>query len=362
MKNELRALIVEDSEDDTLLLGRELKRGGYDLFYERVETPEAMSNSLQDKEWDIVISDYVMPHISGLDALRVLKETDLDLPFIIVSGAIGEDIAVEAMRAGAHDYVLKGNLARLIPAIERELREAVERRERRRAERALRESQELYEMLVLASPDGITRTDLEGKVTYASHRTAELHGYDSNEDMVGMTALDLIAPEYHEEAMKNLQLTITQGITSEVEYEMLRCDGSRFIGDLIAVCIKNAEGESEAFIATTRDITQRKQIEEAERKSEEKYRYLFESSKDGIVVVGLEGQILEANPAYLGMLGYTIDEIRELTYEQLTPKKWHQMEMGILRDQVLERGYSDEYEKEDIRKDGFIPFCPSSTV
>ena len=202
-----------------------------------------------------------MPHFSGLDALHVLKEKDLDLPFIIVSGAIGEDIAVEAMRAGAHDYVLKGNLARLLPAVERELREARERLERKRAERALRESQELYEMLVLASPDAVTKTDLEGKVTYASHRTAELHGYDSNRDIIGLNAFDLIAPEYHEVAVKNLKRTLEEGTSGEVEYEFLKRDGSRFIGELIAVCVKDAEGEPEAFIATTRDITERKRLE-----------------------------------------------------------------------------------------------------
>jgi PAS domain S-box-containing protein len=352
MRKELRALIVEDSEDDTLLLTRELKRGGNDLSYERVETSEAMLKSLQENEWDIVISDYVMPHFSGLDALRILKETDLDLPFIIVSGAIGEDLAVGAMRAGAHDYVLKGNLARLIPAIERELREAAERREHCRADRALRESQELYEKLVLASPDAVTKTDLEGRVTYASLRTAELHGYGSSMDMIGLNTLDLIAPEYREEALKNLHKTLEEGISGEVEYEFLKRDGSRFIGTLSAVCIKNAEGEQEALIATTRDITQRKQVEEAVRISEEKYRHLFESSKEGIVVLGLEGRIIEANSAYLDMLGYTIGEIRGLTDERLTPKKWHQMETDILRDEVLKRGYSDEYEKENIRKDG----------
>src|SRR4030066_509592 len=120
----LRVLIVEDSEEDTLLIVRELKRGGFDPIHERVETAKAMTAALESQSWDIVIADYVMPHFSGLEALKLFKESGLDLPFIIVSGSIGEDVAVEAMKSGAHDYLMKNNLARLVPTIQQELREA----------------------------------------------------------------------------------------------------------------------------------------------------------------------------------------------------------------------------------------------
>ena len=129
----LRALIVEDSEDDTELL-RELRRGGYDPFHARVDAPEAMRAELAAKAWDIVFSDFTMPNFNAFDALALLHQTGLDIPFIIVSGTIGEDRAVMAMKAGAHDYILKGNLKRLVPAVERELKEAEVRRERWRAE------------------------------------------------------------------------------------------------------------------------------------------------------------------------------------------------------------------------------------
>ncbi|MEW6219846.1 MAG: ATP-binding protein [Thermodesulfobacteriota bacterium] len=137
MSKELRVLIVEDSEDDALLLLRELRRGGYQPVWERVETAAAMEAALAAGPWDVIISDYVMPRLSGLDALDILHDTGQDLPFIIVSGNIGEDIAVGAMKAGAHDYILKGRMARLVPAVERELREAEVRREHRRAAEAL---------------------------------------------------------------------------------------------------------------------------------------------------------------------------------------------------------------------------------
>ncbi|MDO8690001.1 MAG: PAS domain-containing protein, partial [Dehalococcoidia bacterium] len=148
MGKPLRALIVEDSEDDAALLLRELRLGGYDVIFLRVDTAPAMEEALEGQEWDLVIADYVMPSFSGLVALGLLKNRGLDLPFIIVSGQIGEDVAVQAMKAGAHDYFIKGRLARLIPAIQRELGEAEVRKERRRAEEDLRKSNEELEMRV----------------------------------------------------------------------------------------------------------------------------------------------------------------------------------------------------------------------
>ncbi|QSV47079.1 PAS domain-containing sensor histidine kinase [Geobacter benzoatilyticus] len=138
MDHQLRMLILEDSEDDLLLLLREVRRGGVDPIYERTETAEGMRALLDSREWDVVIADYNMPRFGAMAALEIVKERELDIPFIIVSGKIGEDLAVAAMKAGAHDYLMKGNLSRLVPAIEREVREADERRRRRQAEETIR--------------------------------------------------------------------------------------------------------------------------------------------------------------------------------------------------------------------------------
>lgn len=138
----LNVLITEDSEDDALLLVRELHRAGYEPIFERVDSPESLSAALPKRPWDLVIADYTMPRFSGTDALEIIKKSGLDAPFIFVSGTIGEDTAVDAMKAGAHDYIMKGNLRRFIPAVERELREAEMRRERRRAEEQVRQQQE----------------------------------------------------------------------------------------------------------------------------------------------------------------------------------------------------------------------------
>jgi signal transduction histidine kinase len=138
----IRVLIVEDSEDDALLMLLELRRNGYEPTSERVDSTEAMSAALDRQTWDLILSDYAMPHFSMSAALTMVQEKGLDLPFILVSGAIGEEAAVTAMRAGAHDYVMKGNIARLAPVVERELREAEMRRERKRVEEELKTAQE----------------------------------------------------------------------------------------------------------------------------------------------------------------------------------------------------------------------------
>lgn len=142
----LHVLIVEDSENDAMLLVRQLREGGYEPAFARVETRETMRDKLKQKDWDIVFADYTMPQFNAFEALQVLHEADQDLPFIVVSGTIGEDRAVLAMKAGAHDYILKDNMKRLVPAVERELREARNRRERKQAEQTIRRMA-FYDML-----------------------------------------------------------------------------------------------------------------------------------------------------------------------------------------------------------------------
>ncbi len=136
-KKLLRVLIIEDSEDDALLLLRQLKKGGYHTQHQHVATSRALKKALIKEDWDVVITDHNMPEFNSTAALAVIKKLNIDIPVIIVSGSIGEDVAVKAMRAGAHDYIMKGNLTRLIPAIERELREVALRQSQRMAEAAI---------------------------------------------------------------------------------------------------------------------------------------------------------------------------------------------------------------------------------
>ena len=152
MATPLRALVVEDSENDCMLLLSILRRGGYAVEHKRVDTAASLKSTLDDP-WDIIISDFSMPGFRGTDALAIVRERGLDIPFIFLSGTIGEDMAVSAMKAGAQDYVIKGNVARLLPAIERELRESGTRREKKQVEHRLRQLEKFEALGKLATRD-----------------------------------------------------------------------------------------------------------------------------------------------------------------------------------------------------------------
>ncbi len=175
----LRVLLIEDSEDDAVLVLDELRRAGYTPTWERVDAAPATCAALARRTWDVVIADYFLPHFSGRDALRLVQESGLDLPFIIVSGTIGEDVAVAAMKAGAHDYLIKNNLARLVPAVERELREAEVRRERRRVEAAWREEAQISAALARVATELIAFVDTPQILDRLCRLTAEVLGCDS---------------------------------------------------------------------------------------------------------------------------------------------------------------------------------------
>src|ERR687895_511561 len=191
----LRVLIVEDSEEDALLLLRELRRGGYEPFHERVDTPEAMRQALEERgPWDVVLSDWRMPRFEAPEALAMFHATGSEAPFIIVSGKVGEELAVEGMKAGAHNYVMKDNLTRLCATVERGLEEAHARRERERAEKSLKESEERYRSLVMNSSDMITVFAPDGTRLYTSPSIERVLGYKP-EEMLGGSAFDVVHPD-----------------------------------------------------------------------------------------------------------------------------------------------------------------------
>lgn len=176
----IHILIIEDSEEDTLLLVRALQRGGYEPIYERVDTASQMNLALKKKKWDIVVADHAMPQFNATTALGLLKKSGVDVPFIIVSGSIGEEVAVEAMRLGAQDYVMKENLTRLVPAIERELREAEVRRQRRQAEETA-QHQIYYDLL----------TDLPNRMMFVDRLTLALARASHERKMLAVLFVDL---------------------------------------------------------------------------------------------------------------------------------------------------------------------------
>ena len=172
----LRVLLIEDSEEDALLILYRLRYGGYEPVFERVYTPEAMNAALDKQAWDIIISDFSMPRFNGIDALLIMKRRGLDIPFIVVSGQIGEEIAVKMMKSGAHDYIMKDKLSRLAPAIERELGDATIRKEHKIAERQILQSKLDWEATFDAIPDMITIQDKDFNILHANETAKKILG------------------------------------------------------------------------------------------------------------------------------------------------------------------------------------------
>ena len=263
----LRVLLVEDSEDDALLLKRELRRGGYDPRCERVDIAEDMELALDGQIWDLVIADHSMPAFSSSAALELLRRKGfVDMPFIIVSGRIGEDAAVEAMRVGANDYIMKDNLARLNTAIERELREAESRRERRRAE-------EKYHGIFENAVEGIFQTTVEGRFVTANPALARMLGYGSPEEL--LENVSNIAEQLYTDPERRAEfdrLVRRDGFVRGFEVQAYRRDGSVMWASLSARAIHDAEGELAGYEGTVEDITERKQAERALREIREAER------------------------------------------------------------------------------------------
>src|SRR5215211_2005734 len=254
----LKVLFVEDSEDDTMLLLRRLRKGGYDPIWERVDTPADMEAALDGASWDLVISDHSMPAFSSSAALGLLRRKGfVDLPFIIVSGQIGEDAAVAAMKAGAHDYLMKDDLARLNSAIERELREADVRRERRQAE-------EKYRSIFENAVEGIFQTTVDGRFLTANPAMARMLGYESPEELLG--AISNIRDQLYVEAGRReefYQRALHDGFVSGFEVQMHRKDGNFVWVSANARAIYDAGGGISGYEGTVENITERKRAEEA---------------------------------------------------------------------------------------------------
>ncbi|PLS86599.1 MAG: hypothetical protein CYG60_06350 [Actinobacteria bacterium] len=276
----LRLLLVEDSPDDALFVLRELRRGGYRVSHERVETAGDMLAALKGGgEWDLVISDHAMPRFSAPAALELLRYGGWpDLPFIIVSGHIGEDAAVKIMKAGAQDYVPKDNLARLAPAVERELGDAEERRQRRHAQEALKTAEEKYRGIFENAVEGIFQTTSEGRLMTVNPMMARILGYDSPEEMAEKVR-DIgrqlyVEPARREEFARRME---EEGRVFEFEALFYRKDGSVIWASMNARAVRSASGEVVGFEGTLEDITERKEAEAELRRSLDRLMALHEA-------------------------------------------------------------------------------------
>jgi PAS domain S-box-containing protein len=255
----LRVLLVEDCEDDAALILLQLRRAGYALVHERVETREAMAAALARGGWDVIICDHTLPRFSGLDALELFQTTGLDLPFLVVSGTLSEEAAVVALHAGAHDYIPKGNLARLVPAVERERREVVVRRARQRAEAALRASEQRYRELVENANDILYTHDLEGTFTSINRAAERLFGYTRAEAM-RMNIADVVAPHHLALAMETTMRQLAGEKPPAYEIDVVCKDGRRLTME-VNTRLMYQGGEPVGVQGIARDVTARRRAQ-----------------------------------------------------------------------------------------------------
>jgi two-component system, cell cycle sensor histidine kinase and response regulator CckA len=259
MKSIMRVLFVEDSEDQVVLLAEHLRQHGFDPAYERVETPEALAAALHRKIWDVVISDYAMPKFDGAAALKVFQASRLDIPFICVSGSLGEERAVEMMRAGAHDYIVKSNLSRLAPSVARELQAAQARREHRRMQKDVAHLAALVE----SSDDAILSKTLTGMITSWNKAAERIYGYAA-EEIIGHNASILVPPARQNEFAEILEAIKRGQHVARFDSVRVRKDGTPVEVSVTISPIAGPNGEVIGVSSIARDISDRRR-EEAER-------------------------------------------------------------------------------------------------
>jgi PAS domain S-box-containing protein len=268
----LAALLVEDSESDAELVLRCLKKAGFEVELERVETEPQMRAALAMRRWDIILSDYNLPQFSASGALALMHEGMQDLPFIVVSGKIGEEVAVALMRAGAHDYVMKDNLARLAPAITRELDEAARRSEHRRAAAALRDSEERWNFALEGAGYGVWDWDIRtGQVVYSSCWMT-MHGFEPDDIEASMAGGERLIHPDDLAGVRAAMGAYFAGTTARYkhEYRALCKDGSwKWVLDNGKVVSHDSDGRPQRMICTHIDLSERKRAEEALRELNE---------------------------------------------------------------------------------------------
>ncbi|HEV2720685.1 MAG TPA: PAS domain S-box protein [Thermoanaerobaculia bacterium] len=307
----MKVLLVEDPIDDALLLEEYLRDAGLEPEIVRVDTAPAMKSALGG-EIDVVVSDYNVPGFGGRAALELLRESGRDAPLIVLSGTIGEERAVEMMRAGAKDYVMKENLRRLVPVIHRELEEAAARRRQRVTEELLQEMQERFQATFEQAGVGIAHLSPEGRFIDVNETFAEMLGC-SPVEIVGTYAFDWMSPADHAASAEAIAALRHGRVTHyTAERTMLRRDGSPIEVSITASSVAGDGGVTKYLIATFEDITARKRAAALVRHKASLLAASLEATRDAIVVLDFGWRIVEFNRRFLQMFRVDDDVLAKL--------------------------------------------------
>ncbi len=318
----IKVLFVEDSEVDAELAVRFLQGWGYEVEYGRVETRDGLAGELQKREWDLVLADYSIPGFSGMEALQTVMEVAPDVPLIMVSGRIGESQAVDAMRGGARDYVMKDNLVRLGPAVERELKEARERREKHRTEVELQESRERWRAAFETSPDSISINRLsDGMYVDVNEGFYLFTGYNRAQ-IIGKTTQEVNVWNSEKERKQLLRTLKKQGYVKNFRAGFRTRDGDLRTG-LISVSVIELHG-STYLLSITRDIHEWEQ-------SRRKYELLAENATDVICTLNKDLEITYVSPSVKAVLGYDPEDMTGKIVTQILDEDMNQEVVSLAR-------------------------------
>lgn len=314
MRIPLRLLMVEDSESDALLLLRCLSRGGYDVIHQRVENAEDMRAALNNQEWNLVTSDHAMPRFSAPAALAVFRGSGLDLPFIIVSAEISQSLAVELMKGGAQDYIRKDDMERLVPAIERELREADGRRERRRLEAERQALEDRYRELFAHSHSGVAvyRGIEDGRdfVLVDTNLAGERIGQIKREDVLGRRLTEIFPGIEASGLLAVFRRVWRTGQSEQRPRSLYQDPRISFWHENYIYRLPSGE-----IVDVFEDVSERKQAEEALFKSEERYNELVQRIPVGIYIIRLSAdtslRLEYGSPQFCKILGLDIQTLMQ---------------------------------------------------
>lgn len=314
-----RILYLEDSETDSILVTRELRKAGIDAEIVRVDNRQDFLTKLGEPGWDMILSDYALPQFNGLEALNLVNQRrregqiDPTVPFIVISGRIGEEVAVEVMRSGADDYIMKDNIKRLAPVVNRELDERAVRIRERAAKLQLRRSEDRYQTLIDLLPHGVVELTPRGIVTFVNRAGARIAGYPA-EELIGRHALRLVA----EESGRRLRTLLAEqnGAVEDSQGVDLRVISRE--GEQIAVQFAwryryDSEGTPASLVGVVTDVTQQREAEEALRRSEQRYRAIVEDQTELICRFNADFLFTYVNPAAIRILASSVRSDFELT-------------------------------------------------
>ncbi len=347
----IRVLLLEDNSRDADLTIRTLERAGYSPHCDRVQSKEEFSERIDGREYDVILADYNLPSFDGISALKLFLNRRLDIPFILISGSVGEETAIESLKTGATDYVLKHHITRLGPVVQRALRESDNSRQRRLAEEAVRQSNEVYKQIFERTRAILMLIDpLSGAIEYANPAACRFYGYDLDElrrmnicninvEPVQSDSFGAISGEQTGAESSLFRHRIASGETRFVEAHMSEIDLG---GRTLTYSIIN-------------DVTEQTHARDALQKSESRARRLVESNLIGVIFSMIDGDVFDANEAFLKLAGYTEEDLKQgrITWEALTPQNARFLDPDAAGE-IRSIGSCTPYETDIIRSDGRV--------